>query len=254
LGSGYPRCEILTHPEDTEKIVRIIEKPSNGVAQENRWLIYTGFGAIIILFLFIGGALLLRRDFPSFGGFLPASATDTPTATQTAELIEIPEDTNDPEPTETNTAIPTFTLTSTPDITNTPIPTSTPEILLPTPGPAMKTPFGPDQRFILHTVAESESYSKLAEMYKTSPEMIQSLNDLIEGANLWVNTVLVIMPGQIDPTGIPKFKILFIDSEESIDILAEIYNLSADELVYYNSLGEDGVIPAGRYIIIPIAE
>jgi LysM repeat protein len=54
----------------------------------------------------------------------------------------------------------------------------------PSPEPVMETPFGPDERFMPHNVKQAESYSKIAETYQTSFEVIQETNDLIEGASL----------------------------------------------------------------------
>jgi hypothetical protein len=116
----------------------------------------------------------------------------------------------------------------------------------------METPFGPDDRFVLHTVKQAESYSKIAESYQTSIEVIQNTNDLIEGASLWVDTILVIMPGQTESSGVPKFRIVLLENTTSISDLAEVHGISADEVIYYNSLGSIESIPTGRWLIIPI--
>jgi hypothetical protein len=122
----------------------------------------------------------------------------------------------------------------------------------PSPGPVMETPFKPDERFLLHTVQQVESYSKITATYPTSIEVIQNTNDLIEGASLWVDTTLVIMPGQIEFSGVPKFRIILLENPTSISDLAEEHEVLADEVIYYNSLGSIEIIPSGRWLIIPI--
>ncbi len=116
----------------------------------------------------------------------------------------------------------------------------------------MGTPFGPDERFVPHNVKQAESYSKIAETYQTSFEVIQETNDLIEGASLWVDTILVIMPGQTESSGVPKFRFVLLENPTSISDLTEEHGVSADEVIYYNSLGPIEIIPTDRWLIIPI--
>ncbi len=226
----------------------------------------------LILIAIIGFAILLLGSYFLFirssSPFSPSgSISQLPTSTKVEELIEtetpifdaaiIPNNTQGVSTAQDEgvTATPTSispSVTPSPSSSQTPEPTSTPTAVLPTPGPVMETPFGPDERFVLHTVKQAESYSKIAETYQTSAEVIQKTNDLIEGASLWVDTILVIMPGQTDPSGIPKFRIVLLENPISISDLAEEYEISADEVIYYNSLGPIEILPIGRWLIIPI--
>jgi hypothetical protein len=140
-------------------------------------------------------------------------------------------------------------------ITNSPDPTitSTPTMNLPTRGPLLETPFGPDNRLVIHAVKEGEFLGRIANNYDTSVDLIIASNDLIEGANLWVGTLLVILPGLTEDKNIPKFQIIFVDSPTTIDNLTQEYSISKDELILYNSLGPLEEIPAGRWIILPIS-
>jgi len=174
-----------------------------------------------------------------------SDAAVIPTNTQVVSFAQVE------SVTDTPTSI-SPSVTPSPSSSQIPEPTSTPTEVLPTPGPVMETPFGPDERFVLHTVKQAESYSKIAETYQTSIEVIQNTNDLIEGASLWVDTILVIMPGQTDFSGVPKFQIVLLENPTSISDLAEEHEVSADEVIYYNSLGSIEIIPSGRWLIIPI--
>lgn len=174
-----------------------------------------------------------------------SDAAVIPTNTQVVSFAQVE------SVTDTPTSI-SPSVTPSPSSSQIPEPTSTPTEVLPTPGPVMETPFGPDERFVLHTVKQAESYSKIAETYQTSIEVIQNTNDLIEGASLWVDTILVIMPGQTDFSGVPKFQIVLLENPTSISDLAEEHEVLADEVIYYNSLGSIEIIPSGRWLIIPI--
>ncbi len=174
-----------------------------------------------------------------------SDAAVIPTNTQVVSFAQVE------SVTDTPTSI-SPSVTPSPSSSQIPEPTSTPTEVLPTPGPVMETPFGPDERFVLHTVKQAESYSKIAETYQTSIEVIQNTNDLIEGASLWVDTILVIMPGQTDFSGVPKFQIVLLENPTSISDLAVEHEVSADEVIYYNSLGSIEIIPSGRWLIIPI--
>jgi len=89
-----------------------------------------------------------------------------------------------------------------------PTETSTPTSIFPTAGPVLGTPFGPDNRFVIHAVKDGEFFGRIAENFHTSVELIIAANDLIEGANLWVGTLLVIIPGELETNDIPKFQIV----------------------------------------------
>jgi len=223
----------------------------------------------LILIAIIGLAILLLGSYFLFirspNPFTPSgSISQSATSTIVAEIIETETPLFDAAVIATNTQgvslaqgeVVTYTPTSiSPSATpspSSPEPTSTPIAVLPTPGPVMETPFGPDERFVLHTVQQAESYSKIAETYQTSIEVIQNTNDLIEGASLWVDIILVIMPGQIEFSGVPKFRIVLLENPTSINDLAEEHRVSADEVIYYNSLGPIEIIPTGRWLIIPI--
>jgi LysM repeat protein len=265
LSLSYPSCQVYSPSWEGPLPQEIAgETAQIGIAGLlSRRLILI---AIIGLALFLLGSYFLFIRSPN--PFTPSgSISQSATSTIVEEMIEtetpkfdaavIPSNTQGvslaqvEEVTETPTSI---SPSATPSLTSSQItePTSTPTAVLATPGPVMETPFGPDERFLLHTVQQAESYSKIAATYQTSIEVIQNTNDLIEGASLWVDTILVIMPGQIEFSGVPKFRIILLENPTSISDLAEEHEVSADEVIYYNSLGSIEIIPSGRWLIIPI--
>ena len=177
-------------------------------------------------------------DFQSTKSGIQVSPTTSKGSAEILPSATIIENTPSPLPSATATQIPS----------ETPTPTS----LFPTAGPALETAFGPDNRYIIHSVQEGEFFGKIAQDYNTSVEVISAANNLIEGANLWVGTLLVILPGINEPVDIPKFEIVFVEKQSTITEISEAYSVPKDELIFYNSLGTIEDIPAGRWIIFPI--
>jgi len=265
LSLSYPTCQVYSPSREGPLPQEISGETSQvGIAGllSGRLMLIAIIGLVIFL---LGSYFIFIRSPSPFtpSGSISQSTTSTiveemigtetpisdaaviPTNTQGVSLAQVEDVTDIP------TTIPPSV---TPSPASSPItdPTSTPTEVQPTPGPVMETPFGPDERFVLHSVKQAESYSKIAETYQTSIEVIQNTNDLIEGASLWVDTILVIMPGQTDSSGVPKFRIVLLEYPTSISDLAEEHGVSADEVIYYNSLGSIEILPTGRWLIIPI--
>ena len=133
-------------------------------------------------------------------------------------------------------------------------PTYTAEPAQPTPGPNLETPFGPNQEYILHQVKTGESLGNLAAQYHTSVEVIRAINPLIEGASIWPDKVLVILPGATDPAQAIKFNAIQLQAPAYPAQLAREYLVSLDEIVFYNQLDAQARIPTGRWLIIPVPE
>jgi len=175
-------------------------------------------------------ALLALGSDPSQTPTALPSATPDQALTQTARASLF---------TPTPPATPTATLSPTPDE--------------PTPGPAFGTPFGPEQKYILHQLGTGESMGTLVSLYNTSNKVIEASNVLVTGASIWPGTVLVIVPGEKNPANVLRFKVILNDTGMSVSDLAEQYSVSVEDLRKYNSLGAGDEIPAGRYLIIPVS-
>jgi LysM repeat protein len=175
-----------------------------------------------------------------------ATETSTPTATPLPPT-PVPTQTSAP----TQTSIPTQPPSPPPPtptrlrLTATPAP--------PTPGPEMETPFGPDQAFLLHTIEVGDSLWKLARIYETSPAVLMAANVLPSGAKIWPGEVIVILPGETDPEGIPRFQVVQLKADTHIDDLAREHELPVETVRQYNLLGPREWIPAGRWLILPYA-
>lgn len=223
---------------------------------------------IVILLIFT--AVIAIIAIPEFSPFNfsqtnlnnPTEITWAPSPTSENDITFI-------EPRFTNNIIQDFlttpspprtTIQNTPDQVFTPIDTPIPSITPsptvadPTPGPGLETPFGPDERFVIQSVEEEEFLRIISQKYNSSVDTFIAANDLIQVANLWVSTLLVIFPGHIDPLKIQIFKVIEVENQITIDGLVQGYQVSKEDLIRYNSLGPNTEIPASRYWIIPIKD
>jgi len=134
------------------------------------WLLVTLVGIALAWLLIY---LQVWNDFiptpvPSqdYVSYVQSTASYTPTLSSTpksglaAVISQTEEGVSNDEPTGTATGTVTYSI--------------------PTPGPFLKTPFGPRESFVVHLVVEGESVGKIASMYNTSSEVIIAVNGLEE--------------------------------------------------------------------------
>ncbi|MBS1249481.1 MAG: hypothetical protein MAG431_01061 [Chloroflexi bacterium] len=185
------------------------------------------------------------------GNLLSTSAilslvASSPTATKEAYL---------PSPTQmdekSSLSVPTPTPTLSPSPTTTPSPTVVPTATL-TPGPAIGTPFGIQEQYVIYRVSLGDSMGELARTYGTSIEAIQISSNIQPGEEIWLDDLLVIPVNQSDPSQVIGFMPLYVDHTEYISDLAERYSVLVSEIRYYNNLGDEETIPANRWLIIPV--
>ena len=162
-------------------------------------------------------------------------------------------------PSATPTLQPTLTATQTPVAPTatqppSPTPTNTPTMIagLPTPGPIFGTAFGPDKQFVLYQIQEGESISNIARTYGTTLEVIRLVNQVIEGASIQPGTVLVIIRDLTDISQATPFYTFQVQTDTSVKALAAEKNVSEEILNQYNDLDSSNLIPAGRWLIIPV--
>lgn len=212
--------------------------------------------AILIILVAIGAVLAWR--LPAVRGILgldntPAEETagagvgQTATAalepTATAPPTASPPPTQTPPPTET--AMPS----ATPAPTETPLPTNTP---FPTPGPGFETPFGPDLGFLIHVVQPGESFTSIAQAFSTTSEVLQAINPTIEGASLWAGRQIVVPIGADGSEDLPIFIVVFTGEQVELQELADFYGSDPEGIRFYNALGPESGVPAGRWLIVPV--
>ena len=312
LTAAYKRCPIYSPDWDGPLPVEIRRKVSKERHYARRFLLL-----FLLCLLIAGVAWLFLSDFGSTSVFAIFDPQDNVAGVSTQASYVVDSPTPSPQTVEASGEEPTATLGA----TNTPSLTITPSATYPvsTPGPFLKTPFGPYDGFVVHQVASGESVSLLASMYDTSNEVIVAVNGLDEtyyffgartprptsdkpylsptptfsedaeptkrpafatattetnGAkptktltptayktpDVWTTTliypgdVLVILPGQKDLEEVRQYRAVYVDKVVRVEDFARMYDLTVDELRYYNSLGAGDLIPADRWLVVPHQE
>jgi LysM domain len=178
---------------------------------------------------------------PIFNFFLQDTLSPIPTSTV---------EENTPVPTLSSLSILKFTVTPAPIFTGTVAPT--PEINSETPtfGPALETPFGLNNIYLVHQVKPGESLDYLSNFYKTSPIVIEKMNYLPYQKSIWVDQFLVIEPSQKDPTQVLPMKAIKLTEDTSVQNFVAANNLSETQFREINALQGNG-ITAGRWVVVP---
>lgn len=190
--------------------------------------------AVVVLSLTPSPALSTELISATF----PASATPAATVTPPP-----PASTPFPTHTVTQTLIPTHTFT--------PAPTFTPTYF-PSPIPGFGTPYATDPPLVIHVVSEGQSFTSIADLYETTPEVLAAINQLIPGQSLWIGLQIVVPLGVTDATGLPHFTVYLNTEDTTLFALAAQFNTTPELIQRYNALGPIPEIPAARYYIIPL--
>jgi len=136
----------------------------------------------------------------------------------------------------------------------TPPPTQIPlPLMTPTAGPGLEAPFGAEPPFLIHTVRAGDTLFALAEAFDSSPEAVRAANGLGEHT-LGIGQLLVIPVGISDPAQVPLFLVTQVgEPGEPLADLAARYGVDPESVRRYNALGQDPMLPPGRWLIVPMA-
>ena len=190
----------------------------------------------------------------------PSTETPSPTASSTKTKLPTLTSTSVEAKPHTVTATDVYTTTSPPPSASTAIPATATISFSPTPaqenrpytpGPQFRTPFGPQDAYVLHHISEGESFPKISDLYNTNNDMIIALNAWVSETGLWPNKVIVIMPGKTDSLDVEPLSVTFTQAEITASEFAASQGVTIEEVRFYNDLGVDETIPAGRWLIFP---
>lgn len=243
LGSDYKNCPVYQEKEKPRSLPAEIKRDNSPSLPMKK--IFLGIGIIVGTLLIIA----LIAEWPiSLQVWRRGQPTSTlegsvPTSHLTPSSIPSPSPTLTPTLTQTPTHFPTLTLTAT--ITRTPLPTH---------GPGVGTPFGPESRFLIHTIEEGQSFAYLETKYNTTRDVIESTNNHIGGSSLWVGENVVVIIDQKEISDLPKFEVIFTETSTNLIELAEQYGVQVSDIRYYNALGDEATVPADRWMIIPLKQ
>ena len=253
-------------------------RATKGIRKENYLLI----GIIIVVTVLIGLGITFFLNSPTMLSWikdgsevaetLPTQIAPVAAANTPLETIALSTKTPSPTSSSTNTKSPTQTSTieetQPPGVTSTDYPTSTSTVIAATrtssftltpsqddrfltPGPKFQTPFGPQDTYVLHNISEGESLPIIAKLYDTDIDIILTLNVWVSELGLRPNRVIVIIPGQTDSLEVESLSVGFTQAEITVSEFAASQGATTEEVRFYNNLGVDETIPAGRWLIYP---
>lgn len=198
--------------------------------------------AIILLSPLVGLPVLA----PSLGQFFPATLAPLPSHTPPAPFLPPPVPTAPPT---LPAASPTPTASPAP--TQTPSPTFTPGPTV-VPGFALETPALQNPRLMLHKVRPGEGFTMLAAFYNIAEAAIRQINTYPSGP-LWLDSVVVVPLDDINLDSLPVFQIYQVAQDDlTLAALAEQRNLSLDLLCQFNQAQPGTLLPAGRWLLLPL--
>ena len=108
--------------------------------------------------------------------------------------------------------------------------------------------FGPSGEYVLHMIRPGENITLISNRYHTTADVLRAANGFTA---LQPGNVLVVLPGQDDPTGIPMFETFLVSEDIKAEELAAQMRVFESDLLWFNSLEEDEMVPAGRWVIYP---
>ena len=152
-------------------------------------------------------------------------------------------------PTATQTPIATFTRTAIPEPTSTPTPDYTPTQ---TPGPALKTPFGGEELWLLiHQIQAEETLTAIANLYSTTIDVLWNLNGLAFRTIQMGDHIVVCLDCE-DMPDLPPLQAIYLDESATLSDLASAYDAAINDLRLWNDLGEEDWVGRERWIVVPI--
>lgn len=167
---------------------------------------------------------------------VPAAVLPVQAATQTATASPLP---TKPRPTRT------------PAPSETPQPEETRPAVLVSPGPALETPFGQSQVYLVHMTREGETLDMLAERYDTSVTVLQVVNLPPGQQGMWANLPMVVLPGTKDASGLSRMQAVLVEAEISVADLAQQLGVDEADFRQENDLA-GGLVPGGRWVVMHV--
>ncbi len=198
-----------------------------------RWLIGGAVGVVALLTaaaFFTQGQMSLPSDPPAAEAAVTDGFTPITVATEIAQ--------------------PTPTLSTQATLTEPSNPTITPHSIKIEPD----QPFGGGIRFVVHTIAEGETFEGLARQYNTTFLAMQKVNGTAL-ANAAVGAQIVI-PVDVEklPADLPVFVPYNVPQEIGLRELASQFGAAIDLLAQYNGMNADDTLAQGSWVLVPASQ
>ena len=115
---------------------------------------------------------------------------------------------------------------------------------------ALETPIGPGPKLIIHRVASGESIDAIANRYWTTVEAIHAINYHLPSPVL-VDWLVIVPYNQTDVHGLPLFEAYKVETNVSVETLAQQFSKDLSLLKLYNGFGDGEILDAGDWVLIP---
>jgi hypothetical protein len=244
LSGSYSTCPVYAAAEWKGPLPKELKGIQHKASQTNT-MVSMAVGGLVVVVI----AAVLFFSHPGAGS---QSGDATPASAFVNDL------TRSATPAGLSSATPTEELTPTePAIIASPtawftpiIVTPTPTIILsPTTGPLANTPFGPNGRYLVYKVNDGDMMENMAKLFHTSPLVLKALNGLKPDAGFWPGMMAVVAVGEADPNAVFPMQAVWLDQPMRLDVLAQKYKTSEDDLRAFNGLGPGDTVPGGRWIV-----
>lgn len=115
-----------------------------------------------------------------------------------------------------------------------------------------KIPFGSDQVYLIHIVAQGETLDVLAANYATTVQAIIAVNYELTPP-VWVDYPIVIPLDATDVAGLPSFTVYIVEEYQTISSkdLAEVLAVDAADLEFYNVCSANCQFARGDVLLVP---
>ncbi len=202
-----------------------------------------------LIFFVLGGIALLV-----FAGWLAVSVFKLPIAGGRLSANQVRQ-------TQTNgTTTPVAQTSSTPESTISPTatifasstPTLAPPVIALTPYPLEKVFKIGEQDFLIHRIKDGDGLVSFANIYHTTPEVIQASNYLLR-IPIQAGNLILIRPDviNVDPAE-PIFEIYIVpDKIITLEELAKKLNAEFEKLKYYNACSDRCTVSRDDWVLIP---
>lgn len=226
-GAGFSSDAEVDPPGDDQ-----VEAPPPG---RQPWLL----GAAVVIVALLAVAAIITQGQLNYPGAPPAAdvaVTDGFTPITVATATEIP--------------LPTPTTSTQATLTEPSNPTITPHSIMIEPD----QPFGSEIRFVVHTIAQGETFEGLARQYNTTFLAMQKINGTAL-ANAAVGAQIVIPVGvEKLPADLPVFVPYQVPEETGLRELAGQFGVAIDQLARYNGLNQEDSLAQGSLMLVPASQ
>ena len=103
-----------------------------------------------------------------------------------------------------------------------------------------------------YKVRKGDNLNRIGERYGVHPNQLKELNNLQDANDIYVDQQLIIKKKGIAVESHPKSKIILytVELDDKIEVLAESFDVSVENIRYWNNLGSEDILTKGQQLKI----